>query len=209
MPKTILTTLCSFIALLSLAQVNTAGEVFELPVSAAVSTSNYMRQLTAIAKGPSRVQLSWTSSDSLNDFFSIERSSNQKDFETIAVLHVPYPTAAMEWVDESPQPGRIFYRLRTTLKDGSQSFAGMVSVVIDGRNSFRFYPNPADRVLILRSEYPIDITLIDANGKTRLTAQNLSGLQLMNVESLEKGVYILRVFNRTLNSLSIERLIKN
>ena len=72
-----------------------------------------------------------------------------------------------------------------------------------------FYPNPVDQVLIIRSEYPVDLTIMDANGKARITVSNTSGLQLLNLASLEKGAYLIRVFNRSQNTSQLERLIKN
>ncbi|MFM7839845.1 MAG: T9SS type A sorting domain-containing protein [Chitinophagaceae bacterium] len=168
-----------------------------------------MNKIAVTEKTPSRVLLHWVSSDSVNEFFTIERSSNQRDFEIMAVLHVPSLGAEMEWSDESPLPGKLVYRLKTTQKNGNQSFGASIEVLIDNRNSLRIYPNPVDNVLIIRSEYPVDLTILDANGKLRLTAPNITGLQLVNVESLEKGIYLLRTYNRILNTLTTDRLIKN
>lgn len=168
-----------------------------------------MNKIAVTEKTPSRILLHWVSSDSVNEFFTIERSSNQRDFEIMAVLHVPSPGAEMEWSDESPLPGKLVYRLKTTQKNGNHSFGASIEVLIDNRNSLRIYPNPVDNVLIIRSEYPVDLTILDANGKLRLAAPNITGLQLVNVESLEKGIYLLRTYNRILNTLTTDRLIKN
>ena len=84
-----------------------------------------------------------------------------------------------------------------------------LDVQIAGDISFKFYPNPVDNILIIRSENPLDIQIIDATGKTRLSQANLQGLQTINVSTLEKGIYILRVNNRLANTIVQERLVKN
>ena len=209
MLKTTLTCFARLLSLLGFAQSEYFPELFSLPNVTNLKTSSYVNKIAVTEKNPSRVSLSWTSSDSVNEFFTIERSCNQRDFEIMAVLHVPSPGAEMEWTDESPLPGKLVYRLKTTQKNGNQIFGASTEVLIDNRNSLRIYPNPVDNVLIIRSEYPIDVSILDANGKLRLTAPNISGLQLVNVESLEKGIYLLRTYNRILNTLTVDRLIKN
>jgi hypothetical protein len=63
--------------------------------------------------------------------------------------------------------------------------------------------------LIIRSEFAIDMQIVDANGKARITQNKLQGLQTLNVASLEKGMYILRISNLTTGMVTQERLLKN
>lgn len=207
--KTLLTSFCCACVCLCQAQVAGFGELMDMQGTIANAGSTQLSQFTATIKPGSRVLLNWYSTDSLNDFFTIERSCNQKPFETVAVLKVPAGHALMDWQDEMPQAGRNVYRIKATLKNGETIFGGMTSVVMAGSIHFRFYPNPADNILILRSEYASDITVIDANGKTRVSLSGVSGLQLLNVATLEKGVYLLRVYNRVLNTLTQDRFVKN
>ena len=80
---------------------------------------------------------------------------------------------------------------------------------IAGDITFKFYPNPVDNVLIIRSETALDIQIIDATGKSRLSQTNVSGLHTINVSTLEKGVYVIRVLNRLSNTVVQDRLLKN
>lgn len=208
MLKTILTHFCVLLGCCAMAQSPTNVQLFEIQPSETGSTTS-IKQFEARPMGSGKIQLSWTVSDTLLEFITVERAANGKPFETVAVLRMMTGKGSMDWQDDAPLPGRNNYRLRCSLRGGQQILGAMATTVIAERNSFRFYPNPVDQVLIIRSEYPVDLTIMDANGKARITVSNTSGLQLLNVAALEKGAYLIRVFNRTQNTSQLERLIKN
>ncbi|MBL0135205.1 MAG: T9SS type A sorting domain-containing protein [Chitinophagaceae bacterium] len=171
-------------------------------------TSSLVISLTATVKDNSKVKISWKPGTIRSEFYSIERSVNGAAFETIGVIKQT-SEAVIDWQDELPVAGKDQYRIRCTLGDGSQRYSATTSAIIAGNISFRFYPNPVDNVLIVRSENPVDIVIIDGNGKTRISQNQLSGLQMINVSSLEKGIYLIRVYNRYLNTQIQDRLVKN
>jgi hypothetical protein len=84
-----------------------------------------------------------------------------------------------------------------------------IPVTIAGYVAFKFYPNPVDHVLIVRTEAPLDLMITDANGRLRLSESHVQGLHTINVSSLEKGVYLIRFINKLTNIMSQEKLIKN
>jgi hypothetical protein len=51
--------------------------------------------------------------------------------------------------------------------------------------------------------------ITDANGRLRVSASRVQGLHTINVASLEKGVYLIRVINKLTNVMSQEKLMKN
>jgi hypothetical protein len=190
----------------------TAQEAGMLPVATVSSpdSSVYITDLVHTIKDNSRIILNWRLSDStLTDFFSIERSCNSKDYEVIAVIKLTQPSRWFEWIDESPAKGKNVYRIKCSAKDNRQIYSRSLSVQIAGDISFKFYPNPVDNILIIKSENPLDIQIIDATGKMRLSQANVSGLQTINVSTLEKGVYVLRLHNKLANTIVQDRLIKN
>jgi type IX secretion system substrate protein len=173
-------------------------------------SSYYITDLVHIIKENSKVILNWRLSDSLlTDFFAIERSCNSKDYEVVAVMKLAQVSKWFEWVDESPAKGKNVYRIKCAIKDNKQIYSRSISVQIAGDISFKFYPNPVDNVLIIRSENPLDIQILDAAGKMRLSQNGIQGLQTINVSSLEKGIYVLRLHNKLANTIVQERLIKN
>ena len=81
--------------------------------------------------------------------------------------------------------------------------------MIVGDISFRFYPNPVDNILIVRSEGALDVQVLDAAGKVRVSQSRLQGIQTINVSTLEKGIYYLRINNRSTGVVTQEKLLKN
>ena len=156
-----------------------------------------------------RVALSWKVADSiLFQFVSIERSRNGNAFEKVGVLKVDSILDNYEWVDEAPAKGRNFYRLSYHLGE-TAVHSKVLSVLITGDISFKFYPNPVDNVLIIRTESPIEIFIADNNGAIKMGPLKISGLQTINVSNLEKGLYYLRIQNKLTSVITQERLIKN
>jgi hypothetical protein len=78
-----------------------------------------------------------------------------------------------------------------------------------GVTAFKFYPNPVDNILIIRSEDALDVQILDATGKPKISLNQIQGLQTINVSTLEKGIYLLRVTNKKTTLVTQEKLIKN
>ena len=208
MLRYLLTCLAGFCSLITFSQeMSSLGLLFVGKINFQ-DTSSLVISLTATVKDNSKVKISWKPGTSRSEFYSIERSVNGGPFETIGVIKQT-SEAVIDWQDDLPVAGKDQYRIRCTLADGSQRYSATTSAIIAGNISFRFYPNPVDNVLIVRSESPVDIVIIDGNGKTRISQNQLSGLQMINVSSLEKGIYLIRVYNRYLNTQIQDRLVKN
>jgi hypothetical protein len=188
-----------------------AQETANLPFTQVNSAdSSYITDLVHTIKESSKVVLNWRLADTtLTDFFSIERSSNSKEYEVVAVIKLAQITQWFEWVDESPAKGKNIYRIKCTSKQNKEYYSKAIHVQIAGDISFKFYPNPVDNILIIRSENTLDIQIIDASGKLRISQTNIRGLQTINVSELEKGVYVLRLHNRLANTIVQDRLLKN
>lgn len=157
----------------------------------------------------SKIILSWIVKGSLPDFFAIERSDNGKSFEVVSVLNNLSPQNIFQWTDDVPRKGRSFYRIRYAFTNGDSLYSKTIPVVIAGYTAFKFYPNPVDHVLIIRTDAPLDVMITDANGRLRVSASRVQGLHTINVASLEKGVYLIRVINKLTNVMSQEKLMKN
>jgi hypothetical protein len=176
----------------------------------AVDTSSFVTDLSLNVRDNSKVVLNWKQpEDTSVNFVVIERSSGGRDFEVVAVMKQSDIKPDNEWVDDSPAKGRSLYRVRFSGKNGHPLYSKIVSALIAGDISFRFYPNPVDNILIVRSESTIDLQIVDGVGKLRLNVSNLAGLQTINVSSLEKGIYFMRVNNHATGLLTQEKLLKN
>ncbi len=165
--------------------------------------------LTSLVVDKSKVSLAWSVNDSLPDFFIIERSENGRQFEVVTVLNNLQKKPDYQWVDDSPKKGRSFYRIKYAFDQGPYLYSSTVNAAISGYIDYKFYPNPVDHILIVRCETPIDVQIMDGNGKVRITETRIRGVHTINVTSLEKGVYIIRFSNKLTNVISQDKLIKN
>ena len=179
-------------------------------LAAGDDSSVQVTNLAAIVKERTKVLLNWRlTRNEVAGFVAVERSVNGRDFEMVALLKQPASGDWYEWIDDSPGKGRNAYRIRHAGKSGIDQYSLIASTLIAGDISFKFYPNPVDNILIIRSEYASDVQIIDGRGAIRLSQSGFHGLQTLNVSSLEKGVYILRVNNRVTGTISQEKLLKN
>jgi hypothetical protein len=176
-----------------------------------VDSSPYIADLSVSIRENAKVVLNWKQpEDTSFTFATIERSSGGREYEVVAVLKQTDIKPENEWIDDAPAKGRSLYRVRFSGKSGLQlAFSKAVEALIAGDISFRFYPNPVDNILIIRSEAILDVQVVDATGKQRIGITNLQGLQTLNVSTLEKGIYFLRINNHTTGLITQEKLLKN
>lgn len=174
-----------------------------------VDTAVFITDLSLNIIENARVVLNWKQpEDTAFTFAVIERSSGGRNFEVVAVMKQTDIKPENEWIDDAPAKGRSLYRVRFSGKDGQPGFSKVAEALVAGDISFRFYPNPVDNILIIRSEALTDIQIVDAVGKQRIGINSLQGLQTLNVSSLEKGIYFLRINNHSTGLLTQEKLVK-
>ena len=208
MKKGILSYCMCLLASFALAQ----GESSKIPPAGFTTADSalFITDLTSVVRDNSKVIINWKNSSQVSpEFVVVERSSAGGDFEMVAVLKQPLQGASFEWMDDAPTRGRNLYRIRFDGEDGQPYYSKIVSALIVGDISFRFYPNPVDNILILRSEGALDVQVLDAAGKVRVSQSRMQGIQTINVSSLEKGIYYLRINNRSTGVVTQERLMKN
>ena len=200
--------LCCVSMLTSLCYAQFSGLLHPIISNLQIDSKNIVTDFTYVLKGDQRVHLAWkVDNKELVDFFAVERSANGKDFEMIEVLK-SLPENQLELVDESPFRGRNYYRIKTSVK-GKPVYSITLIVHIGGELPYKFYPNPTDNILIVRSDISLDVQIADASGTVRISHSKVQGLQTINVSSLEKGIYMIRFTNKASNTVSIEKLFKN
>ncbi len=161
-------------------------------------------------KDPNKVSLQWNVVHvSEGDYFVIERSADGNSYETIGALRKEGDSDHYELMDNAPPDGTDLYRIRYTSQDGHLSYSKTMQVSLSGLVDFKFYPNPADKLLIIRTAHIVDIQVVDATGLVRLARRLPSGIQVINISSLEKGVYVLRVADKESNRIISNQLLKN
>lgn len=142
-------------------------------------------------------------------YFTIERSVEGKTYETIGILKAMENAFKYEFADEFPSRGQAYYRVRCTAKNGNELYSQPAMVILPGVTFFRFYPNPADKLLIIRSEGPVELQIGDGFGKQRISKSLAAGPQVIDVSFLEKGIYYIRITDKSTGRQQFDKFLKN
>ncbi|MEO0731621.1 MAG: T9SS type A sorting domain-containing protein [Bacteroidota bacterium] len=133
------------------------------------------------------VALAWaTAAEENNASFTVERSANGVDWAAISSRFFGY-----EFTDAAPLAGSAYYRIRQTDFDGAFSFSPVARVTFTASEATA-YPNPFRDELILFSDRPELIQLIDQQGRVVQKVQHAgAGAQVQRM-GLKSGVYLLQ-----------------
>jgi hypothetical protein len=100
------------------------------------------------ASNDNNVQLNWsTRSEKNSDFFSIERTLDGKNFETIGNVKAAgnaSQNSNYQFTDSEPKAGYLYYRIKETDMNGIESYPSQIVAIYyeQGESKFDIYPNP-------------------------------------------------------------------
>jgi hypothetical protein len=159
--------------------------------------------------GRGKLLLQWSvPPDGPKGYFTIERSAFIiGPFEVIGLMK--QESSFGKFIDEQPLRGANFYRAKWVQESGTEYISRVVNSSHSGDMSCKFYPNPVDNVLIVRSEQSLELILTDGTGKQRLAAKLKAGLQTVDVSALDKGLYIITLTQPDTGHVLTEKLVKN
>ncbi|HEY4338026.1 MAG TPA: T9SS type A sorting domain-containing protein [Puia sp.] len=165
----------------------------------------------AVLKESNRsVSIQWDADSAFEgDYFVVERGVDQAHYETIGALRSTGNRGHYELTDQAPPNGLNYYRVKYTGRKDTAVYSKTVELSLSGDVDFKFYPNPVDKVFIVRTEHSLDLQIIDPSGNTRVSKRLQPGLQVISVASLERGVYIIRVTDKESNRAVSQQLVKN
>ena len=147
----------------------------------------------------------WTTATEINnDFFTIERSADGRNFEPIHRENgAGNSSTPIEyfWLDQEPLKGISYYRLRQTDFNGDTEVFPMARVIMtdEGISTLHMYPNPVKEQLnieIVPEPENVSVTLFDTRGVPINFDQHLShqpGRLNLNMNSLPAGLYLVKV----------------
>ena len=165
---------------------------------------------SARTENNTRVILNWVTEMELNnDYYTIERSEDGRNFKAIAMVMGALTTTMQQsyeykdnlaGVDKSKT---IYYRIKQTDIDGSSSYTPVRSVKLNQKQlMIQVNPNPiVDNVtvkFVSETSGKMDVRMVNSNGQTVLNRtfsvnKGYNGLTLNNLASLPKGLYIVQV----------------
>jgi fibronectin-binding autotransporter adhesin len=158
------------------------------------------------APNMNKVNLKWTTAtETNNDYFTIERSKNGIDFETVKnIAGAGNSTAMLVYsdLDAHPYEGISYYRLRQTDFDRKFSYSNIIAVEFKDNitTNFNIFPNPNDGDNLnfsISSEKDDEVLVVvyDVTGRiayskiviTNIDGENVFAVDLSN--KLYQGVY--------------------
>ena len=188
-------------------QISNVGPVF-LP--AITKEDSLFPGFSCTVKENNRVELIWKMDSKIQtDYFVIERSVDGNLFETVGVLKVADSGTIYKLIDNPIANGSDFYRIKCSDETGGSIFSRILQANLSEEADFKFYPNPADKMLIIRTSHDILLQIVDTKGQVRLNENISPGIQVINVSALEKGPYVLKLTDKQSNRMVSEQLLKN
>ncbi len=152
------------------------------------------------------IDLLWvTASETDNDYFAIEKSSNGVDFEEITQVDGRGTTTSLNnynWTDQSPNDGMNYYRLRQVDYNGDKSYSKIIVIEFQAdRSEIQIYPNPTNKELNINLPENWDdetsIVIYDSYGKLIKSFTSSSGSLTVPVDNIPVGYYRLLAMNKS------------
>ena len=156
-----------------------------------------------------KVIINWvTASENNNDFFTLERTQDGIIFQEIGTFQGAgnsSQTINYSFTDANPFPGINYYRLKQTDFNGLEESFNVVSTNCIGNNvpNMAIYPNPAGENITINLNIEVEddesfVAFYDLGGKLiKKVKCEKQANQLMHIDvnELESGCYIVRLFN--------------
>jgi hypothetical protein len=138
-----------------------------------------------------------TTSETNNDYFTVERSSDATHFDELATMdgagnsntEIQY-----DYTDVSPLSGTNYYRVKQTDFDGKYSYSDIISVQhqsAEGASKATFISNERLHINTSLSDYTV--LIFNTAGQIMQTSQALSGDQDIRADNLANGMYFVKL----------------
>jgi hypothetical protein len=156
--------------------------------------------------------LAWTTaSERNNSGFTIERSSDGKEFNAIGRIGTKADngysdiTLSYSFTDKAPASGMNYYRLAQEDKDGNRTFSTIRILDFNNTSSFYCYPNPAGEQLAVEHQTDkqelLTLRLTDVVGRIvrQTETHTVKGFNKtwIQLSGLAPGIYNLSISNKT------------
>ena len=149
------------------------------------------------------VTLSWsTASESNNDRFEVEKSTNGVDFEVIGIVSGMGNSNTIQdysFEEVNPQSGVIYYRLVQIDYDGTESSSKIIKVNIQKSIEVKLYPNPVNSGenlnMVFNTEGEKIIEVYEISGKLIRSYNTRDNKYRVNTNELKTGIYIVRIIS--------------
>ena len=140
--------------------------------------------------------LSWQSAEETNaSKYIVQYSNDGRRFKDIASVFATGSNSKYNYIHQQVS-GTAFYRLKMMDKDGSFSYSEIRVVKFDSKTGITIAPNPAGESIYLFAKNAATIKstqVFSVEGYLAKSISNYSNGQPINISSLAKGIYLLKV----------------
>lgn len=147
------------------------------------------------------VELTWmTASEINNDFFIVQRSIDNKNFEDIdKVAGNGNSNIIIEYTsyDLNLPEGDIYYRLKQIDYDGSYQYSNIIVVRNNSSSNLVIYPNPSNGLFNIETYNSIEVVISSISGQIidRFSFGENSKNEI-DISNKSKGIYLLSIFSK-------------
>jgi beta-glucanase (GH16 family) len=148
------------------------------------------------------VENKWTTTNEINvAYFSLTRSTNGKDFSTIAkIASKNQALNSYSFIDELPianNQSKIYYQIQSIDKDGTKNYSEIRQLTLENTNKqVRIYPNPAKSLVTINGLLVGDsYSISDVKGTIMQQAKVTQSNFTVDVSHFVSGVYFLKASN--------------
>ncbi len=158
------------------------------------------------------VRLNWsTASEHNNDFFTIERTQDAKEWVNLGTVKGTGNSTVKQdyrFVDEKPYANVSYYRLKQTDFDKKFTYSKVVRVELEEANQILVYPNPSSRTFTLTSGAEITQTkFLSTMGSLLPISIEKQGLEtVIDPGDVSPGIYFIQAL--TSEGIKSIRVIK-
>lgn len=186
-----------------------------------VELISFDANLFSTENGKQKVKLEWSTLTEINnDYFTIEKSSDAVEFESVDVVAGAGNSSLLltyELLDNNPLPGINYYRLKQTDYDGKESYSKIVAIEASITFSIiNVFPVPSKKKinyeLYSASDKKLLVEVSDLLGTVLITDTKLlsegNNLLSLNVSELPKGLYTIKFINKENGLIEFSKIIK-
>lgn len=152
-----------------------------------------------LSRNGNDVNLRWTTStETNNDYFTIEHSTDGKNFEAIGNVKGNGTTSVKNtygFIHKNAPNGLSHYRLTQVDFDGRSETFETKSINISRNAGVKAYPSVTSDYITIDNPEGESIALYDINGKLQI---NVKGEEKLDLTNLVSGVYFLKTQNETI-----------
>ncbi len=156
--------------------------------------------LRAIAQ-KNAIEVNWKVSEEQQlSHYEVEKSTDGLHFTKIGSVASVNSTTAYSYnsLDNNPQSGWNYYRLKIITSAGKHSFSPICKVWYGKTSDFLVYPNPAQNELKINlppTSSINQIVIVNTNGRVVKQLTTTEQSLTINIESLSTGMYFVRILN--------------